>query len=159
MSQPSTPIIRPATPQDDRILAQHFYQLWRDNDVPETSLHPHWQANTLEFIAQARQTLHYQAFIAEVDQQIVGSAGCQLFSGLYPIALAPTHRHYGYIWGVYVEPTNRRQGLAQQLTTTTLDYLKSLGCTRAILHASPSGQPLYEKLGFTPSNDMRLDLP
>lgn len=37
-------------------------------------------------------------------------------------------------------------------------YLKSLGCSKAILHASPQGQPLYSHLGFDKSNEMRLNL-
>jgi GNAT superfamily N-acetyltransferase len=52
----------------------------------------------------------------------------------------------------------RRQGIASQLTNKTIEYLKSLGCTRVILHASPFGKPVYESLGFSLSNEMRLDL-
>lgn len=38
------------------------------------------------------------------------------------------------------------------------DCLKSLGCTRVILHASPFGKPIYSHLGFSESNEMQLDL-
>jgi ribosomal protein S18 acetylase RimI-like enzyme len=64
----------------------------------------------------------------------------------------------GYIWGVYVEAPFRRRGFGKQLTAMAVDYLKSIGCTRVILHASPSGQPIYTSLGFVASNEMRLDL-
>jgi hypothetical protein len=37
-------------------------------------------------------------------------------------------------------------------------YLNALGCTKAILHASPSGKPVYSNLGFVSSNEMQLDL-
>ncbi len=150
---------RVAEAAEDEVIARHFYQLWLDNQVSATDLRPDWQAVTLQFIQQARQDLQFQAFVAVVEQQVVGSVSCQLFAGLYPLILTDRQRKYGYIWGVYVEPQYRRQGLAKQLTQLAIDYLKSLHCTRVILHASPSGKPLYEQLGFVSSNEMRLDLP
>lgn len=50
------------------------------------------------------------------------------------------------------------QGIAKALTAACASYLKSIGCNRAVLHASPAGRPVYEQLGFTASNEMRLDL-
>ncbi len=150
--------IREASIEEDLQIAQHFYQLWRDNDVPAASIKSDWQETILQFIDRARQDLFYKAFVAEVSGVIVGSASCQLFVGLYPLALAEDYRKYGYIWGVYVEPHYRRQGIAKQLTSQAIAHLKSLNCTRVILHASPSGQPVYSSLGFSESNEMRLDL-
>jgi ribosomal protein S18 acetylase RimI-like enzyme len=143
---------------EDTLIAEHFYQLWRDNDVPDHLINPNWSDITTEFIDRARQELSFKAFAIEVDGIVVGSTSCQIFAGLYPNGLAEEYRKYGYIWGVYVEAAYRRRGFGKQLTTMALDYLKSLGCTRAILHASPSGQPIYTSLGFVLSNEMRLDL-
>ncbi|WP_110986821.1 GNAT family N-acetyltransferase [Acaryochloris thomasi] len=151
-------MVREAIPQEDHLLALHFYQLWRDNQVPEQGLIDDWLTVTVEFIANARKTLNYRAFVVEVEGRVVGSVGCQLFDGLYPLILAETQRKYGYIWGVYVEPDYRGQGIGTRLTEMAVEYLRSQHCTRAILHASPSGQPVYEHLGFIPSNEMRLDL-
>lgn len=132
--------------------------MWRDNDVPTHSIQSDWLDITLQFIERARRELCYKAFIAEVDGTVVGSASCQLFAGLYPLALTEQYRKYGYVWGVYVEPAHRGQGLAKKLTLQAIDHLKSLGCTRVILHASPLGKPVYLSLGFSQSNEMRLDL-
>ncbi|MBD2460609.1 GNAT family N-acetyltransferase [Oscillatoria sp. FACHB-1407] len=150
--------IREASPGADALIAAHFYRLWQDNAIPGECIYPNWLDLTLKFIDRARRELSFKAFVAEVDGQIVGSASCQLFEGLYPQILTPQARQYGYIWGVYVEPPYRRQGIAQQLTKEAIAHLKSLGCTRAILHASPSGKSVYEHLGFSTSNEMRLDL-
>ncbi len=149
---------RSATAEDWGAIAQHFHDLWRDNGVPVTGIRPDWQAITLDFIQTATATLDYQAFVAEAQGNIVGSVGGQRFAGLYPNALTPDQRCYGYLWNVYVVPAYRRQGMGRELTQRAVTYLKSLGCTRIILHASPFGQPLYEQMGFVPSNEMRLDL-
>jgi GNAT superfamily N-acetyltransferase len=150
--------IRQSTLQEDPVIAKHFYQMWRDLDVPVGAIEPDWLNISLQYMQQARRDLQYQAFVAEADGQIVGSASCQIFAGLYPLILKPEQRHYGYIWGVYVEPAYRKQGIATQLTQGTIDYLRSCGCTRAILNASPVGKPVYDRLGFTTSNAMHLDL-
>ena len=150
--------IRAATPQEDTLIAQHFYQMYLDNQILESAIVPDWVDITLEFIQQARETLNYQAFVAEVEGCIVGSAGCQKFAGLYPNVMQATARCDGYIWGVYVEPAYRNQGIATQLIEQTMSYLKAIGCTRAVLNASPSGKPVYSRLGFMDANLMRLAL-
>lgn len=153
-----TVTFRQGTSQDDLLIAEQFYKLWRDNDVPIDGIQSNWREITLEFIDRARREQQYQAFVAEVDGVVISSAGCQLFAGLYPQALAEHQRKYGYIWGVYVEPPHRGKGIATQLTKMAIAHLKALGCTKAILHASPSGKPVYSNLGFVSSNEMQLDL-
>lgn len=150
--------IREASPQEDLLIAQHFYQLWIDNHVPTESIKSDWSDITIKFINQARQELYYQAFVAEIDNIVIGSVSCQLFAGLYPQIQKDSARKYGYIWNVYVEAPYRGKGIGKKLTNRAVDYLKSIKCTRVILHASPFGKPVYDSLGFSDSNEMRLDL-
>lgn len=150
--------IRKARFEEDELVADHFYQMWLDNEVSPDSFVLDWREQVLQFIDSARQSLNYQAFVALVDDQIIGSVGCQRFGGLYPIVFNPSYRCDGYIWGVYVEPAYRHQGIGKQLTEQANLYLRSVGCTHAVLNASPFGKALYEQLGFTASNLMRLSL-
>ena len=150
--------LREASPHEDSLIAKHFYQMWLDNEVPADAIQADWLNIVLQFIDRARSELHYKAFVAEVNGTVVGSASCQLFAGLYPHVLAEEYRKYGYIWGVYVEPLHRGQGLAKKLTSIAINHLKLIGCTRVVLNASPSGKPVYEHLGFSESNAMQLDL-
>jgi len=149
---------RLATPEEDCIIARHFYQMWLDNGLSPEQIEPDWEGITLAYVADSRETLGYQAFVAEVDGKIVGSAGGQRFAGLYPINFTSAFRRDGYLWGIYVEPAFRRQGIGKQLTEQVLAHLRSLGCTRAVLNASPSGKPMYEQLGFIPGNAMTMAL-
>jgi GNAT superfamily N-acetyltransferase len=150
--------IREATISEDTLIAQHFYQLWLDNKITPNSIRSDWLEETRKFITQARQNLAFQAFVAVISDRVIGSTSCQLFAGLYPTPFKSDFRKYGYLWNVYVEANYRRQGIATKLTKTAIDYLNSLNCSHAILHASPQGKPLYESLGFVPKNEMVLQL-
>ena len=147
-----------ATPEHDVTIARHFYQLWLDNNVAPDLIIDDWLSTTVKFIQNARRDLEFQAFIARVEDRVVGSVSCQLFAGLYPSPFKIEYRNYGYIWNVYVQSDYRCQGIATKLIQTAIAHLKSLNCTKVVLHASVSGKPVYEKLGFVPSNEMVLDL-
>ena len=63
----------------------------------------------------------------------------------------------GYIMNVVTVPEFRQQGIAHQMMETILDWLSEQGIRRITLHASDMGHPLYQKLGFCASNEMRLE--
>lgn len=60
-----------------------------------------------------------------------------------------------YLMNVYTEPRCRGRGLARRLVVAALKWSKAQGYVTAGLHASDAGRPIYEALGFTPSNEMR----
>jgi ribosomal protein S18 acetylase RimI-like enzyme len=158
MATPAAVNFRAATPEEDGVIAEHFYRMWRDLGVADGVILPHWPGLCTEFIAHARQHLHYQAFVAEVAGAIVGSAGGQRFAGLYPWVFSYSDRQYGYIWGVYVEPEYRQRGIATRLTQLVVEHLQGIGCTKVVLNAAPQARPLYQRLGFGDSNLMELDV-
>ena len=151
-------IIVTTSKEEDEIIARHYYQLWLDNNISSRDIKEDWLEVTLDFITRARDELSFQAFVGKVNDEVVASVSCQLFAGLYPFPFKPSYRQYGYIWNVFVESDYRRQKIGTKLTTRAIEYLKSLNCTHAILHASPYGKPVYESLGFIPKNEMILDL-
>ncbi len=156
---PADPVsVREARADEDDRVASHFYRMWRDNDVAAERIVPDWQARIRAFVDAARRDLGYRAFVAETGGRVIGSAACQLFAGPYPDILAPAQRRYGYIWGVYVDPAERRSGTGRRLTEAAIAYLTAIGCTHALLHAAPSGRSVYAGLGFQSTNEMRLSL-
>jgi GNAT superfamily N-acetyltransferase len=56
---------------------------------------------------------------------------------------------------MYVESDARRRGLGRQLMTAILAWLPGTDVVRLVLHASDEGRPLYESIGFVPTNEMR----
>lgn len=150
--------IRPATPDDHDALADAFFKMWIDNGMTGDDFISDWKDTTLAFMADAERDNQGRAFVADADGVVAGAAQCLISRKLYPQALKPDVRLDGYIWGVYVEPNYRRSGLATRLTEACVTYLVDIGCTRAVLHASPTGKPVYTALNFTGTNEMRREL-
>ena len=147
--------IRPCRRDEWDVLADHEYAVWRDIGAGPNQIRPDWQARTLRFIEDAER-LHFSASVAVAEGRIVGSACGQIFAGLAPDILEPHYRRKGYIWGVYVAPAFRGRGIARTLTAAVMEHLQAAGGTYISLYAPAAGRPVYEKLGFTPSNEMRL---
>jgi ribosomal protein S18 acetylase RimI-like enzyme len=147
--------IREATPADEGIIAEHLCLIAVEFGLPAASIRQDGLEQTLKFIARARQDLQYKGFIAEVNNKVIGSASCQVLE-LYPMVSRDYQK--GYIWGLYVHTTHRRQGIATALIQAAMAHLKAIGCTKAVLHASDTGRLLYAKLGYSESNEMVLDL-
>lgn len=153
-----TATIRAGEAADVELLADAFRQMWLDNAVPAEHIEPDYRERVQQFVAAGQERDALRFFIAERESRCVGAAACQLFGGLYPAILRRPVRCYGYIWGVYVAPEERRRGLGKQLTETCVQALRAQGCTHALLHAAPPGRGIYERLGFQGTNELRLVL-
>ncbi len=90
--------------------------------------------------------------------EIVATAGVMIRDDFPANTLKP--RRYGWIMDVYVLPEHRKRGHARRLTEATLAWLRGKGVVFARLVASEQAKQagLYEKLGFTFANEMRLNL-
>ena len=62
----------------------------------------------------------------------------------------------GLVINVFTEPEWRRRGVGKLLLQQAVDWSREQRLDRLILHASDAGRPLYEKVGFVPTNEMRL---
>ncbi|MCU0482413.1 MAG: GNAT family N-acetyltransferase [Anaerolineae bacterium] len=61
-----------------------------------------------------------------------------------------------YVCNVYTENSHRKQGIAHRLVDVMLAYCKECGYKRVRLHASVFGKPIYEQIGFIPTNEMEF---
>lgn len=62
----------------------------------------------------------------------------------------------GLLINVFTEPPWRRQGIAMLLLRRIIAWSRKQQLDRLVLHASEAGRPLYEKMGFVGTNEMRL---
>jgi GNAT superfamily N-acetyltransferase len=76
-----------------------------------------------------------KGFVAEEEGVVIGTAMCWI--------LGDDRASLGH---VIVSPEHQGRGIGRKLTETVLE---ALGSRVTFLHATPAGQPLYEKLGFS----------
>jgi len=111
-------------------------------------------------IADGRYVAWVAATGTAPHEQVVGGAGVQLRE-LLPRPEGTGRRlvqgPQGLIVNVYTERAWRRRGVAAALMRELLRWCRARGIESLVLHASDEGRPLYEKLGFTDTNEMRYD--
>lgn len=144
------------------MLAHHRAAMFRDMGKLAADREHEMRQATASYLRGAFPRGEYLAWVAE-DQgappAIIGGAGVQLRSILprpdsgEQLELGPE----AIVLNVYVEPEWRRRGVAESLMRTLLEALATRGIRRIVLHASPDGRRLYERLGFVSTNEMRLN--
>jgi GNAT superfamily N-acetyltransferase len=112
------------------------------------------------FFRDAIESGEYVAWLivtAAAREEVVAGAGLLLRPMLpRPTPAGVTQGREALIANVYTEPAWRRRGLAALLMRHVLDFTRENGIQRVLLHASKEGRPLYESLGFVPTNEMHL---
>uniref|UniRef100_A0A7S2IGZ9 N-acetyltransferase domain-containing protein n=1 Tax=Haptolina brevifila TaxID=156173 RepID=A0A7S2IGZ9_9EUKA len=157
---PSSITVAPAGEEADIITARHLRSKWLESGLAESNLESDLEQRTFTFIAHARRTLEYQAFVArDGSGRVVGSASCQVWEG------PGSNNHswqrlikIGVVWGLYVEPQNRKQGEAQLLEAVVARW-KAINCTKGFVFAcSGDDAALFTNAGFAPHNAMVVEL-
>ena len=155
--------VRPATPLDAPLLARHRIEMFRDmgriaDDDTATALRTASEPLIADWLAAGT----YVGWLAEPPARpglVVGGAGIQL----RPMLPRPARGGPGvvlgpeaYVLNVFVERAWRRRGVAALLMDYVVSYTRERRIRVVTLHASDDGRALYEKLGFSATNEMRL---
>ena len=155
--------IREATADDVPLIATQRAAMFRDMGrlAPEDA--SELVRTTADYLRTALPLGEYLAWVAESttsESESIGGAGVQL----RPILPRPRPADDGIELGpealvlnVYVVPEWRRRGVGEALMRSLLTALAERDVRRIVLHASEDGRRLYERLGFVPTNEMRLD--
>ena len=155
-------IVRPADATDIPVLAHHRAAMFRDMGQLAAHLEAPLEQATAAWLREALPRGEYLAWVAEekgTPGQVFGGAGVQLRPilprprpGVDDLELGPE----AIVLNVYIEPAWRRQGAADALMRALLSALAARGILRFVLHASSEVRRLYKRLGFLPTNEMRL---
>ena len=155
--------IRRATAADAGILARHRAEMFRDMGELPDDLYDTLVDAARAYFAAAIGDGRYVGWVAERDHpsgEIIAGAGLQLRE-LLPRPDVARERlvrgPQGLVLNVYTERAWRRRGVADALMRELLRWCRGNGIESVVPHASDDGRPLYDKLGFTPTNEMRYD--
>src|SRR5437763_1772708 len=86
--------------------------------------------------------------------RVVAGAGVTIVA--WPGSVDDPRPCRAWVHNVYTEPEFRRLGLARRLMEAAVAWCRADGFASVNLHASVIGRPLYEAMGFEPTNEMRL---
>jgi GNAT superfamily N-acetyltransferase len=143
---------------NDELLVDFYRRHWLNMGIDESAVAPEWRAAALEFIANARSGNSFAGFVAVEGDEPVGGACCHVVARAYPAFLAADAARIGYVWGVYVRPGRRGRGIGSALVGACVSRLVGIGCGRVLLHAGDRSRPLYQRLGFRPTDELALDI-
>ncbi len=153
--------MRQATPDDARALARHRCEMFREMGRLSDEGYPELEIASIQYFENALMEGTYIGWVVLDIEAIFAGGGMQLNS--LPPRPGPDGNlqrpgPHGLIMNVFVEERWRRQGIAEALMTKMIHFARRNGVPVLHLHASESGRPLYERLGFVGANEMRLDL-
>jgi GNAT superfamily N-acetyltransferase len=150
-------VLRQATVADAKVLAIHRRSMFRDMGYQGDAALDSMMVKFRPWLEAKMRSGEYLAWLAvTADNSVVAGAGLWLMD--WPAHMLGRSARRGNILNVYTEPQYRRQGLARLLMEAALDWCRKNEIDLVILHASPEGRGIYESLGFSASNEMRIKL-
>ena len=153
-------IIRQATAGDAPTIARHRVSMFRDmGQVPTDTLAAELlERSTSSLDALLRQGSYVGWFAVDEDGRVLAGVGAHIKPQLPRISHDGAAVDTGavpLVVNVYTEFEWRGRGIARALMNRLMEWAGFQGFDRVLLHASEFGRPLYQSLGFVPSNEMR----
>jgi GNAT superfamily N-acetyltransferase len=150
--------LREATIADAETIVRHRREMFFDMGHQESAVLDEMVRSFRPWLIEKLSTQEYRAWFAIAEDGSV-AAGAGLWRMNWPPGLYTSEPWRGNILNVYTEHGHRRRGLARSLVIAAREWCGSQGIHVVILHASDEGRPLYDALGFQPTNEMRVFLP
>ena len=155
--------VRAATVADTLLVVRHRVEMFRDmgrlkDEVAAAAVRAASECVVREWL-EAGTYLGWLASPAGHPAEVAGGAGLHLRPMLPRPGLDGTGVVRGpeaYVMNVFVERMWRRKGVAALLMELVVTHARESGLKVISLHASDEGRPLYTRLGFVPTNEMRL---
>lgn len=149
--------IRAATATDITVLIHHRRMMWWDMGRQDATALDQMEVAAKQYFSAAIPDGSYRGFLALTDSgEVVGGAGIVISP--WPGSFDQKLPRRAMILNMYVEKPYRRRGIARALMEAMIEWCRREQFAYVGLHASDEGRPLYEKLGFQSTNEMRLEL-
>ncbi len=148
--------LRAAALHDLPMILRHRREMFREMGGEYERCLEQFEHASQQYFQSALQNGSYFGLIGETDGRVIAGGG--LVIAPWPGSPINFEPRRAWILNIYVEPEYRRRGLGRIITEALIGWCKENGFGAVSLHASEYGRFLYEKLGFRPTNEMRLKL-
>jgi GNAT superfamily N-acetyltransferase len=148
--------LRPATVADVEIILRHRSEMFREMGGEYERSRSSFEGASRQYFESALRDGSYYGLVAEIEGNAVGGGGVLIAA--WPGSPLNVDARRAWILNIYVDPDRRGQGLGRLITEALIAWCGENGFQSVALHASEFGRPLYEKLGFRGTNEMRLRL-
>ncbi|MBN1241252.1 MAG: GNAT family N-acetyltransferase [Spirochaetales bacterium] len=153
---PDGALIREALVADAELIARQRAAMFVDMGSKDLEDVERMRVAAEREIARGLKDGSYRAWLAEAGGEVVAGGGV-IVAPFQPTPTDPALRR-AWIVNVYVAPEWRARGFAHALMRVMVAWCREQGFGAVSLHASEAGRPIYEELGFSRTNEMRLAL-
>ena len=149
--------IRRACAGDLGHILHHRLAMFEEMGFRDAAVLDRVEVVSREYFTEALRAGTYLGWMAEDSNgQVVGGGG--IVVAAWPGYPGEEQAKRAWILNMYTEPGARCCGVARRLVQEMIEWCQSEGYGSVSLHASEAGRPLYEGMGFQPTNEMSLKL-
>jgi len=150
-------VIRQVGPEDVAEIVRQRRRMYEDMGERDAAALDAMQARSAAFLEKAIPAGLFRGWLAQGPAGRVEAGGGMMIVPWLSRPADPEPRR-AWILNVYTCPEYRRQGIARRLMQTMIEWCRQAGFQSVSLHSSDEGRPLYESLGFKPTEEMKLVL-
>lgn len=150
--------IRRATLADLDLLVSQRHKMFQEirrrkkSELKQTdSLYKKW----LRYMLSKKRIV---CFVASDQFGKSVGGGCVWIRDVPPSPWTDSRLRSPYLMSMYTEPNSRGLGIASAIVKNAMAWSKKMKYNRMTLHASEAGRPVYRKMGWTRTWEMRVEL-
>lgn len=151
---PHAPAVRNAQPPD----IEQLLPLWASLFEEDPSGADRWRHHACDWFHHAVTDPTAATFPVVEREGRIAACAVGILQLVAPNPQCPTGRAV-HLMNVVTDPAHRGRGYATALTEAVVRWARSIGADRVDLNASPEGQRVYERAGFTVASAPRMKLP
>ena len=151
--------IRPAKRDDLDLLVRHRQGMWRDIGLFSPAELRGAAPKYRRWVRREQRARRFFGFIAETPDGSPTGSGAIWLQPVQPRPRPFDGPVSPYILSMYTERDFRGRGVATLLVAAMIDWARRRDYPRLTLHASRQGHPVYARIGFADSNEMRFNIP
>jgi GNAT superfamily N-acetyltransferase len=150
--------IRRASLKDLGVLVEQRRKMFEDIRHRSPMMHEKADRTYRKWVTDMSRRKRFQGFLAMNSNGEPIAGGCVWIRDAQPHPGADQRLKVPYLLSMYTEPGYRGKGIATLIVKKAMLWSRRRGYKLMTLHASRMGRPVYSKLGWERTWEMRVNL-